>query len=118
MNYRNLIPLALPLIFGCVPITTSVTRTSVKEYPPRQADCDIQILSQPPTDRKFEEIAILSTIAIEQIYGKDLNSMLPNIKETACRLGADAVIIKNVEPGSRYEKSSGKAFTVAIKFIN
>jgi hypothetical protein len=101
-----------------------------KTYPSKGQNCDIQILTEAPTNRKFEEIAILNTIATGQSYaplvsiftqgkGKDLNAMLPEIKSTACKLGADAVLIKNVEPGLQYNHESfGKAYTVAIKFLD
>jgi hypothetical protein len=118
MRIRSIIPVLLLFGIACVPIKTSVTRTSNKTFNPKPTDCDIQVLSQPPTNRKFEEIAILSTLAVEWVYGKDLDSMLPSIKEAACRLGADAVLIKNVEPGSPYDKGAGKAYSVAIKYID
>ena len=116
MRTLQFFPVLLLFAIACVPITTTITRTSDIDYASKPSGCDIQILSQAPTNRKFVEIAILNTLAVEATYGKDLNAMLPSIKETACRLGADAVVIKNVEAGSAFTHASGKVFGVAIKF--
>ena len=117
MHMRQFIPLLLLFTISCVPITTTVTRTSDTLFASKPTDCNIQILSQVPPNSKFIEIAILNTLAVDQAYGKDLNAMLPSIRETACRLGADAVLIKNVESGSPYNDATGKVYSVAIKFI-
>jgi len=112
-------PFAVLLTLACVSPRTTVTLLNQKYQPSKSKDCDILVLTQAPTDRKYEELAILNTVATDDMHGKDLNAMLPSIKEAACNLGADAVIIKNVEPGSiGSNKSTGKAYTVAIKFIN
>ena len=115
---RNLqfFPLLLLFSISCVPITTTITRTNDTVYASKPVGCNIQILSQAPANGKFVEIAILNTLAVEASYGKDLNAMLPSIKETACRLGADAVLIRNVESGSQYTDMSGKVYSVAIKY--
>jgi hypothetical protein len=120
----------LLLAIACTPPKTTVTRLGINTFPPKPPNCEIQILTQPPANRRFVEIAILSTIATGQAKApivsifshendKDLNAMLPNIKATACELGADAVLIKNVEPGLQSNQESyGKAYTVAIKFLD
>ena len=119
MRTHQFLPLLLLLAIACVPpITTTITRTSDTLYASKPTDCNIQILTQIPPNSRFVEIAILNTFAMEQAYGKDLNAMLPSIRETACQLGADAVLIKNVEPGSPYGvHGTGKVYSVAIKFI-
>jgi hypothetical protein len=119
MRTRQFLPLLLLVAIACVPpVTTTVTRTSDTLYAARPTDCDIRILTQLPPNSKFVEIAILNTLAMEPAYGKDLNAMLPSIREAACRLGADAVLLRNVEAGSPYGvHSTGKVFSVAIKFI-
>ena len=118
MNVRLFIPLLLLLGLGCGPVTTTVTPLVQPPLPARPENCEIQILTQAPTDRKYQELAILNTVT----YGaqpKDLNAMLPSIKAAACALGADAVIIKSVSVGERsIREAEGKAYTVAIKFLN
>ncbi|HEY3399222.1 MAG TPA: hypothetical protein VGK03_01200 [Geothrix sp.] len=115
-------PIFLPLVllFGmaCEPVTT-FTRLNQTDYPSKPKDCDIKIFTQAPVDKKFEEIAILNTVTAEGNPAKGLNAMLPSIKATACGLGADAVLIKYVEPGDPSRQGShGKTFAVAIKFLN
>jgi len=116
VRFPPIVFLGLLVTVGCIPPATSVTPLSQKAYQAKPGDCEIQILTQPPTNRKYEELAILNTIAGAD--GQDLNSMLPSIKETACRLGADAVVIKNVDPGRPDQVLSGKAYTVAIKYLD
>ncbi len=130
MTTRTWIPLVLLFVIACTPPKTTITRLSKNLYPSKPRNCDIQILTQAPADRKYEEIAILNTVAYGQLKppfaslfshesDKDFNAMLPSIKATACELGADAILIKNVEPGSQADHESyGKAFTVAIKYID
>jgi hypothetical protein len=110
--------LALLISLGCAPVTT-ITPLSSHSYPTKPQGCDIQILTQGPTNRKYEELAILSTVTSGAAMAKDLNAMLPSIKAAACALGADAVLIKNVEPGSLgSQNATGKAYTVAIKYLD
>lgn len=130
MTYRVWFPLVLLLSVACTPPKTSVTLLSNKVFPSKPQNCEIQILTEPPTSRKFEEIAILNTVAYGQLKpplaslymdanDKDLKAMLPSLKATACNLGADAVLIKSVEPGLQTSQESyGKVFALAIKFID
>jgi hypothetical protein len=105
--------LVVLLNLGCTPVTT-ITRLSESYYPGKPEGCDIKILTQAPTNRKYDEIAILNTVAMDGTG--DLNTLLPSIMATACRLGADAILIKNVSPADG--TSPGKAFTVAIKYLD
>ena len=122
MTLRTFLPLALLSTLGCAPVTTS-TSVSSHTYPAKGENCDIAILTQAPTDRKFEELAILHTLADDSTNGRDLNAMLPSMKAKACALGADAIIIKGVDPGPAAEiigpanRKTGTAWGVAIKFL-
>ena len=129
MPTRTCLFLGLVLMAACSPVQTNFTRLSATNYPEKPKGSDIQILTQAPSDRKYDEIAILTTVAnapmrmplastFDPKTGKDLNDMLPSLKETACKLGADAILIKNVIPGSGEPKSTGKAYAVAIKFLD
>jgi hypothetical protein len=81
----------------------------------------VQVFSNAPTDKKFEEIAVLNARSGQSIFeGKDLNAMLPGMKKEACKLGADAIILKNVENGGvnfAGPADRGHASAVAIKFL-
>ena len=115
------------LALGCTPIPTvitHVTKVSSAVYQSKSPDCEIQILTQMPMDRKYEELAILNSITDTGTFThKDLDSMLPSMKAKACELGADAIVIKNIEQGGapmmdKYNSQTPtKAFYVAIKFV-
>jgi hypothetical protein len=129
MLTRICLLLGLMLVIACTPVKTNFSRLGVTSYPEKPKGCDVQILTQAPSGRKYDEIAILTTVAntpmrmplastFDPKTGKDLNDMLPTLKETACKLGADAIVIKNVVPGSREVETTGKAYAVAIKFLD
>ena len=126
---RSYLLLGLLVLVGCNPVKTTITRTSNNSYPGRPKGSEILVLTQAPSNRKNEEIAILTTLAstpwtvplvsgFDPKTGKDLNDMLPSLKEAARKLGADAILIKSVAPGSFEQGSTGKAFAVAIKFLD
>jgi hypothetical protein len=117
----------LALLTGCTVaprITTDVTRIAPVAAPAKPTGCDIQVFTQAPTDRKFEELAILSAATDSGSFTKkDLASILPTLKEKACAVGADAIIIRNVEQGDipvgdQYgHRTPTKVFGVAIRFL-
>ena len=103
---------------GCA--TASVTKLSEKTYPPKPDNCEMRVLTQPPTDKKYDELGIVSGVSGQAWWqGKDLDSMLPDMKTEACKLGADTLVIKNVEAGGMawIQNTQGKASAVAIKFV-
>ena len=130
MTSRIWLSLTLVFAIACTPPKTTTTLLSKNSFPSKPDGCEIQILTEAPKNRKYEEIAILNTVAYGQLHpplaslymntnDKDLNAMLPSIKAAACRLGADAILIKTVEAGLQTDHESyGKAYTVAIKFID
>ncbi len=80
-----------------------------------------------PTDKKYEEIAILnSTTDTDSTTRKDFNLMLPFLKAKACEIGANAIVIKNIDQGGQWAEPGGKssaqiptkAFCVAILISN
>ncbi len=117
----------LALLAGCTVaphITTDVTRIAPVAAPARPSGCDIQVFTQAPTDRKFEELAILNAATDTGSFTKkDLASVLPTLKEKACAVGADAIILRNVEQGgipvgdAYGHQTPTKVFCVAIRFL-
>ena len=137
MRYRIYFGLILSLLIACHPVgTTEVTFLNKSSNPPKAKNCPIEVLTSPPTERKYQEIAILSSassggsstnpVAYVPLIGflfrssdqseSALNNMLPKMKAEACKLGADAIIIKNVESGASHSPS--KSYAVAIKYFN
>lgn len=136
MGSRLCFVFGLVLFIGCQPVSTSVTPLNQTSTSAKAENCLIEVLTSPPKERKYQEIAILNTVATgvpssnplafvpligfffrpsEQLP-LNLNVMLPSMKAEACRLGAEAIIIKSVEPGD--SNSPGKSFAVAIKYID
>ncbi len=107
------------LLLGCGP-TVGVTQLSGAKYPPREKSCKLEVMTTPPADRKHQELAMIDIASGQTMFdGKDLESMLPSIKEQACELGADAIVLRNVEAGGApiFQATQGKASAVAIKFV-
>lgn len=50
--------------------------------------------------------------------GGELSELLPGLKEAACLLGADAVLIQHTGLGSSFEQVPTTAYAVAIKYKN
>ena len=125
MKLLNAVACLFLFSLGCstIPrVTTNVTKMSNSIYQSKPSNCEIQILTQMPTDSKYIELAILNAITDTGSFThKDLNSILPSLKEKACELGADAIVIKNVEQGGapmgdQYNsRTPSKVFCVAIK---
>jgi hypothetical protein len=108
---------AIMCLMGCA--AANVTKISENAYPPKPEDCEMKVLTQPPTDQKYEELGIVSGVTGQAWWqGKDLDSMLPGMKAEACKLGADALVLKNVEAGgvAWIQSTQGKASAVAIKY--
>jgi hypothetical protein len=105
----------------------TITKLSSTTYASKTSDCEILILTQMPTDKKFEEIAILNaTTDTDSVTKKDFNLMLPSLKAKACELGANAIVIKNMDQGGQWVDPGGKsaaqsptkAFCIAILISN
>jgi hypothetical protein len=137
MGYRIYFGLILSLLIACHPVVTiEVTFLNKSSNPPKAESCPIEVLTSPPTERKYQEIAILNSASSgssstnpagyvplvgflfrsSDQSASALNNMLPKMKAEACKLGADAIIIKNVESGD--SDSPGKSYAVAIKYFN
>ena len=96
---------------GCVQVVTKVTPLSANHYPEKPSDSALPVLSQFPTDRKYEEICIIES----KKYIGSLNDMLPTIRAEACKVGADAIVVKSSSTSAG--ETWAQAHVVAIKFI-
>lgn len=114
---------------ACQPVQTGVTNISSTKYPEKPMGSVIPILSETPNDRTFDEIAILNSVAntsaklplvsfFDPISGKLLDDMRPRLLAAACKVGADAILIKNAAPGSHEAEANGKTYALAIKFLD
>ena len=119
MRLRPYLPLALMLAAACNSVTT-VTPLTQNAFPPRADDCNLQTITMVPPGQKYVEIALISSTQMAQgpiwLKDADLNAMLPGLKAKACRLGADAILIKSYDP--KVGEHPARAVIVAIKYTN
>lgn len=116
---RAAIIFSVVLTSGCA--STSVIRTSDHSYPSRNEDCGLKVINTFPKDSKYEELGIIHGKSGGSIFhGQGLESLLPDMKKEACKLGADALVLKGSSESSYLEMYSGKrgqAEAVAIKIL-
>ena len=80
------------------------------------------MLTAPPTDRKYEEIALLDAKGAQHTFAdRSTEGVIEQLKSEARQVGADAIIIRSTE-GGNYNWGQGgwdrsKADAVAIKFV-
>ena len=98
------------ILTGCNQAWLEVTPISQKPISAKNPDCEIVVLSQMPTDKKYEELCIINASS-----GKPLNKMLPEIKAKACAMGADAIVIKSSTLPNG--KEAAQVLVVAIKYL-
>lgn len=130
------LPLALASL-GCIPInpsadsplrrpivTADVTRLAGRVYPPRAADAEVAVLAGRPAQRPHEDLGLLTVQTdMGTFTPKTLSVMLPTLCAKARELGADAIVVLNVEPGgaptwTKYNSQTpAKAFAVAIRYL-
>lgn len=105
------------ILTGCA--TSRATYVASKRYPSRGKTCDLQIMNLPPKKDYIELARIDARGGATLFEGSDLKSMLPEMKEKACRLGAHALIITQVSEGGLNffgPKTAGNASGIAIRY--
>lgn len=107
------------LLIGCAGAT--ITPLKDYQYKPKAEDCAVEIYNDPPKDKKYEELAVVTAKGGQTIFeGSDLATMLPDMKKKVCAMGGDALILKSVnEGGAKFfgPKDAGQASGVIIKFL-
>ena len=85
------------LLAGCA----RSRNTILKEYPARPADHPIDVITSPPTDRAYEEIALLDAKGGQFIWSdRGTSGVIEQMKKEARKVGADAIIVRSTEGGS------------------
>ena len=98
----------LGLSLGCVQM--DVTPLSEHHVSAKAPGCDIQVLTEMPRGRKYEELAL-----IQANSPWELQTTLVKLKEKACALGADALVIKSSTMVSGDQPA--QISVVAIRFL-
>jgi hypothetical protein len=87
---RLLLALSALFFAACMPPRVTVTPAgSGLELPPREADCQVEFFRTKPPDRPYDEIGALHVRA----YQDDAGAAQEAMREQACALGADAVVV-------------------------
>ncbi len=103
---------------GCAKISSTVLMT----YPAQPDDHPIEVLSEFPKDKEYEEIASLDAKGGQHTFAdRSTAGVMEQLKAEARKVGADAVVIHSTE-GGNYNWGQGgwdraKADAVAIRYV-
>lgn len=113
-----LIPIFVLLVLGGCAKTRS---TVMKSYPPRAEDYPIEVLSSFPTDRSYEEVALLDAQTGKHVFAdRSSSGAVEQMKSEARKVGADAIVVRGTRSGSYNWGQGGwepaRADAVAIRW--
>ena len=83
-----LVAIAILVAGGC--LSASFVQTGAS-YPPRGKYCQIEVFSSRAPDREYDEIGIVEGTG--SWWNADLEDVLPRMKEEACLVGGEALIM-------------------------
>jgi hypothetical protein len=103
---------------GCA-TTTGNYRPVGGHYPPRAANCDIQIIKDPSSARAHVAISRLN-VHLEKTFfvPSDFSSARSELKRQACLSGADAVIDIEEKTSSYLETRIYNVSATGIRFLD
>jgi len=112
-----LVLFAAVAISGCAKSSATVLLT----YPAYPDDHPIEVLTNFPTDRSYEEIALLDAKGGQNTFAdRSTAGVVDQLKVEARKVGADAVIVRSTERGNYNWGQGGwdrsKADAVAIRY--
>lgn len=113
---------ALAIAAGLSACVKTTTTTQIVPADPSAAA--VQVLYNPPTDRPYTELGLVSTQTGQTVFhDRSAQGMIAKLQAEAARLGADAIIVRGVKEGTWGVKGGGttgfdrgNAEAVAIKF--
>ena len=111
--------IAVAGISACVKTTTTTQVT-----PAGSAAAAVQVLYSAPTDRYYTELGLVTTQSGQTVFhDRSAQGMIAKLHEEAAKLGADAIIVRDVKEGSWGFQGGGTtgfdrgdAQAIAIKF--
>jgi hypothetical protein len=95
----------------------------LKQYPAYPEDHEVEVLTDFPTDRAYEDVALLDAKGGQHTFAdRSTAGVVEQLKAEARKVGADAVVIRSTE-GGQYNWGQGgwdraKADAVAIRFVD
>ena len=116
--YLGLAAAVAVLSAGCAKSSSTVLKT----YPAWPEDHPVDVLSEFPTDRPYEEVALLDAKGGQHTFAdRSTAGVVEQLKQEARKVGADAVVIRSSE-GGNYNWGQGgwdraKADAVGIWYL-
>ena len=116
--HLGLVAAVAVLAAGCAKSSSTVLKT----YPAWPADHPVDVLSEFPTDRPYEEVALLDAKGGQHTFAdRSTAGVVDQLKQEARRVGADAVVIRSSESGNYNWGQGGwdraKADAVGIRYL-
>lgn len=117
-NFVLVLALGSLLLGGCAKMGV----TTLKHYPPRAGDYPIEVITSAPSDKKYEEIALLDAKGGQHIFAdRSTSGVIEQLKAEARKVGADAIIVRSTERGTYNWGQGGfdraRADAVAIRYL-
>lgn len=102
-------------IAGCT--HTYVTPLSNHSYPAKPPDCSLHtFMDASRVGRPYTDIAIISHSTQSGAgFDKDATTITEALREQACALGADGMIIRSLQPGHYGDPGEGEAMAIRFK---
>ena len=112
------------LVFTAGLTACAKTTTTTHTAPTDPAAAAVQVLYSPPTDRPYKELGLVTTQTGQSVFhDRSAEGMIQKLQQEALKLGADAIIVRDVKEGSWGLKGGGttgfdrgNADAIAIKF--
>jgi len=106
--------ITLAFLTGCA--SSSIQQLSSKTYAAKPVDCKLDIFTDASRVQvKYSEIAIVTHKTQQDAFSdKGASAITDALREEACKLGADGLIMKNVTQGTWGDPGRGEG--IAIKF--
>jgi len=120
---RSFLRLSVALI-AVAGISACVKTTTTQVTPAGSAAAAVQVLYSAPTDRYYTELGLVTTQSGQTVFhDRSAQGMIAKLHEEAAKLGADAIIVRDVKEGSWGFQGGGTtgfdrgdAQAIAIKF--
>lgn len=107
------------LLSGCASTNALVGASNIQ--PERTGDCPLVVMNKFPSDAEYQRLGTVEAmVAGSKLEESDLESLLPEMKEAACHLGANALVVAarvNAQYWRLWASEQGRAEGVAIKVL-
>ena len=82
-------------------LSACVKTTTTTQAAADPAAAAVQVLYSPPTDRPYTELGLVSTQTGQTVFhDRSAQGMIAKLQQEAARLGADAIIVRDMKEGA------------------